>query len=264
MKISELPVYTQAHIAIGLVGVGFGALALVLRLPSLLIQIWNLVSRRRFPVWAYTIASSFKRFHALAGNIFVLAFMLMPTTANWIWPRFGTPKPIINLILVAIFSVFLGVICIRLYTWLTGDGQLSRSIAPSSPVVELSKRGQAENMYSGTTNTDPTEREAQLVFSGCALRSCLLVTHIFCMIFAWVSLIGAGQAFLGNARTVYPYKRYPSDPSEAALTDQLVGRCTGRDLKDPLLPSWLLQLDCGFGPVCAESTNGGISTTTWK
>ena len=80
-------------------------------------------------------------------------------------------------------------------------------------------------------------------------RGLLLVlkyAHGLIMVYSWVMLLGAGQAFLDNARTNgFPY---PPGP----LTDSLVGRCYARNLQSPDMPSWLLNLTCGLGVMCQD------------
>jgi hypothetical protein len=71
--------------------------------------------------------------------------------------------------------------------------------------------------------------------------------HGFFMFYAQVMLLGAGMAFSSDNRTGFSYKR-------GADTDMLIGRCYGRDLRDPSGPAWLIDLACGYGLLCAVSS----------
>ncbi len=78
--------------------------------------------------------------------------------------------------------------------------------------------------------------------------------HGFFMFYAQIMLLGAGVAFSTNNRAEFPYTR--GDES-----DMLFGRCYGRDLRDPSGPTWLNDLACGYGLVCAISSADDIATT---
>ncbi len=76
--------------------------------------------------------------------------------------------------------------------------------------------------------------------------------HAILMTYSLVMLLGAGQAFLSNARiNQFPY------PDNSDVTDSLVGRCYGRNLIEPDTYAWLKNLTCGFTSYCQESTKGG-------
>jgi hypothetical protein len=49
------------------------------------------------------------------GQLFLAGYVAMPLTANWIWPRLGTPIPIVRLIIACFVSLFFGVVFIRVY-----------------------------------------------------------------------------------------------------------------------------------------------------
>jgi hypothetical protein len=82
----------------------------------------------------------------------------------------------------------------------------------------------------------------------------LKVMHGFFMFYAQVMLLGAGVAFSTNNRSDFPYQRGDE-------TDALIGRCYGRDLRDPSAPTWLSGLPCGYGLVCAVTSAVDNSTS---
>jgi hypothetical protein len=76
--------------------------------------------------------------------------------------------------------------------------------------------------------------------------------HSVLMIFSWVMLLGAGQAFLANARIHnFPYKQ------DDTVVDTLVGRCYGRNLISSDVPNWLKNLTCGITNMCQVSSRDG-------
>ena len=81
--------------------------------------------------------------------------------------------------------------------------------------------------------------------------------HAIFMIYSWVMLLGAGQAFLSNSRSKsFPYPK----TSEDMVTDSLVGRCFARNLiSGEIAPTWLTDLKCGLTSFCQESTKGGTN-----
>ena len=87
--------------------------------------------------------------------------------------------------------------------------------------------------------------------------------HAIFMIYSWVMLLGAGQAFLSNSRSNgFPYPQTSSD----MVTDSLVGRCFARNLIAGEIdaPKWLTDLSCGLTSFCGESTNGGKNSYLGK
>ena len=76
--------------------------------------------------------------------------------------------------------------------------------------------------------------------------------HGILLLYSWVMLLGAGQAFLSNSRVSgFPY------PQNDPVTDSLVGRCFARNLLESSAPAWLTNLSCGLTSFCQESTQGG-------
>lgn len=78
--------------------------------------------------------------------------------------------------------------------------------------------------------------------------------HAFLMFYSYVMILGAAGAFSSNART----KKFPYTPK---ATDQLYGRCFGRNLNETIdgisVPGWLGSLQCGTGAWCLVSALGG-------
>jgi len=82
----------------------------------------------------------------------------------------------------------------------------------------------------------------------------LKYVHGFLMFYSYVMILGAAGAFGSNARSHnFPYGHH--------TTDQLYGRCFGRNLNDSAagysVPGWVAGLQCGTGVWCEESALGG-------
>jgi len=105
-----------------------------------------------------------------------------------------------------------------------------------------------ENPPSQLTNKDTHKPQYKHVW--------LKWLHGFLMFYSYVMILGAAGAFGSNARSRgYPYKK--------KSTDQLYGRCFGRNLNASApgyeVTSWLGNLQCGTGPWCTESATGGLN-----
>lgn len=182
--------------------------------------------------------------HTIFGGLFLACCLFMPVTANWIWPRYGTPREIIYLISSMYISIVLGIVCIRVYKALKEKEEEPVEVAqvdeePVDPVDEENK-----------TALDPpgVAPLGQRKTSRRRLLLGLKYAHSLFMVYSWVMLLGAGQAFVQNSRTNgFPYSPGP-------LTDSLVGRCYARDLQSPEMPGWLLNLTCGLGVMCADAS----------
>ncbi len=180
--------------------------------------------------------------HSILGGLFLTCSLFMPITANWIWPRYGTPSDIIYLIASMYISIVLGMICIRMYK-LKVDSYPLRTDSVSCAAVRLnetnaSASSQIDNGDEAVTaQTIPQEKSWSwwILFK---------YSHAILMIYSWVMLFGAGQAFLENSRTQgFPYP-------QGEVADSLVGRCYGRNLQPPNLEDWLRNMRCGFSAMC--------------
>jgi hypothetical protein len=221
--------YIHFHIGLGWTGVAFGSIAWGLRVPGALF----ILLRRSLP--SQNIARTVSILHVIAGGLFLVCCIFMPITANWIWPRYGTPREIIYLIASMYIAIVIGLLCIRLYKFLS-EAKADTEVEGEAIVNEDQTGIEHRNRHLQFTIIPQTRREFLLVF--------LKYAHALLMIYSWVMLLGAGQAFLANSRTNdFPY---PPGP----LADSLVGRCYGRDLQDPKAPNWLLNLTCGLGVMC--------------
>jgi len=239
---SELSQYIHFHIGIGWTGVTFGAMAMACRVPDF----FGLMGR--FPK---KVAGAIHILHGVFGFLFLVCCLFMPITANWIWPRYGTPKEIIYLISSMYIAIVLGIGCIR----------LRRFLSPAAVAVENNDMRQEFEQLPGASpedgerKNDDSEQHQEEVQGQKSMttRQVVLValkyTHGLLMVYSWVMLLGAGQAFLENSRT----KGFPYPPGP--ITDQLIGRCYARDLQFPDMPSWLLNLKCGLGVMCAEKSS---------
>jgi uncharacterized membrane protein len=230
----SLSTYIHVHVGIGWTGVAFGALAMALRLPDFFCLMGHIPNK---------ISRAIRILHYICGGLYLLCCLFMPITANWIWPRYGTPMEIIYLIVSLYIAIVVGILCIRVYKFL-------------SPVHKTQEQTTEEpsDETEDQTVEDPPDLQSRCQTLGkirCNRRVLLLLlkySHGLIMMYSWVILLGAGQAFLLNSRTNgFPY---PPGP----ITDSLVGRCYGRDLQSPEMPSWLLNLTCGLGVMCADSS----------
>ncbi len=93
--------YIQFHVAIGWSGVAFGLAAMALRIPDFLCLLQR-VPRHLQLLIHYA--------HSILGGLFLMCTLFMPITANWIWPRYGTPSEIIYLIASMYISIVLGLL----------------------------------------------------------------------------------------------------------------------------------------------------------
>ena len=131
--------------------------------------------------------------------------------------------------------------------------QLNESIEAKLEVVEsaeLDHKPALINQEAGNIrNAEATVNQAAQ--SRNPRHKWLKVMHGFFMFYAQIMLLGAGIAFSTNNRAAFPYKRGDE-------TDMLFGRCYGRDLRDPAGPAWLNDLACGYGLVCANSSDADV------
>ncbi len=107
-----LNAYTNFHVGIGWTGVTFGFIALGLRICDF----FNLMER--LPMYYQKIIATG---HTLFGGFYLLCCLFMPITANWIWPRFGTPKEIIYLITSMYLAIVGGISTLRIYKYINND-----------------------------------------------------------------------------------------------------------------------------------------------
>mmetsp|Transcript_15762 Transcript_15762/g.22498 ORF Transcript_15762/g.22498 Transcript_15762/m.22498 type:complete len:229 (+) Transcript_15762:77-763(+) len=221
--------YIQFHVAIGWTGVAFGLVAMALRIPDFLCIL------KRIPI-KFRILIHYA--HSICGGLFLICSLFMPISSNWIWPRYGTPHAIIFLIASMYISIVLGLISIRIYKFkvdncsITGGHtttRLNTSTCVSSGVEIL------DSVSTDLPNQQENSWSWWILFK---------YAHAIFLIYSWVMLFGAGQAFLSNSRT----RGFPYPPGE--LTDSLVGRCYGRNLQPPNLEEWLRNLTCGFSAMC--------------
>ncbi len=103
----------------------------------------------------------------------------MPITANWIWPRYGTPFVIIFLIVSMFLSLSLGIFTIKLFYYFNKQTK--------------GKENNKDKEERLLTNLLVNEEEKTNDYTSC---NSLKYLHGFFMIYAWVMLLGAGQAFL--------------------------------------------------------------------
>jgi hypothetical protein len=230
-----LSTYIHVHVGIGWTGVAFGALAMALRLPDFFCLMGRIPNK---------ISQAMRILHCIFGGLFLLCCLFMPITANWIWPRYGTPMEIIYLIVSMYIAIIVGIVCIRVYKFLS-PVQKTQEQTTEEPIDEAQEDQTVEDPPDQQSRCCPTS----LGTIRCNRRVSLLLlkyAHGLIMVYSWVMLLGAGQAFLLNSRANgFPY---PPGP----ITDSLVGRCYGRDLQSPEMPSWLLNLTCGLGVMCAD------------
>lgn len=154
--------------------------------------------------------------------------------------------------------MILGIICIRIYKYMNrhvfARALLEENESKPTPALDLLQiEGEPSSSYSATVSPVPNAEKAQELESLKPKYIWLKYLHTLFMVYSWVMILGAGQAFSSNARTHFPYTQ------DDGVTDSLVGRCYGRNLTYPTSPSWLTALQCGLGSFCAESTNGGAN-----
>lgn len=249
--------FIKFHISIGWTGVAFGFLALALRAPDLLKRWW------RAPPG---VRRAMETLHSVSGGMFIVCSIFMPVTANWIWPRFGTPYEVVWFITSMFLAMLLGVACIRLRRYLLNMSHADDRLANAKPNesdrtedVGLSSAVTCGDIDSSGAGNEQNEGpgcppEAQIAESSNKkyLYLALKYLHAMFMTYSLVMLLGAGQAFLSNSRmNQFPY------PSDEIVTDSLIGRCYGRNLLEPSGPSWLTTLTCGLTSYCQESSRGG-------
>ena len=161
----------------------------------------------------------------------------VPVTALWIWPRYGTPDLIVHLISAMYAAIAVGVACIRLFKRLNRDALVALRSRRDAAAQELAA---VEEQASSEATEPPRLRHAWLKWA-----------HGGLLLFAWIMLEGAGEAFSANARVSgFPYEKDD-------VSDSLHARCYGRDLRAPDAPQWLTSLACGDGAICAQSVTGG-------
>ena len=151
-------------------------------------------------------------------------------------------------------SIAAGFACIR--TWKLLNADALASLAMASKPTERTTIAAGDALERAATRADDSADATQVTPP--PLRfTWLKWLHGLLFIYAFAMLLGAGQAFLGNARVNgFPYANLPDD---ADVVDSLHGRCYGRDLRDAKAPAWLNALPCGPGEVCAVSVNGGAN-----
>jgi len=224
--------FIHIHIGIGWTGVAFGGMALFLRAPDFLRFL------QRLPAFIQAFISFW---HTIFGGLYVLCCLFMPITANWIWPRYGTPYEIIILIVAMYLSLGVGFVCIRIYKYLNakGNGEVRnneiKAVECHQEIVEIGEESVAHNYM------EPDVAQPKYIY--------IKYLHSILMVFSWVMLLGAGQAFLQNARVNgFPYKQ------DDQIVDSLVGRCYGRNLISADIPGWLRNLSCEYTSMCRVSS----------
>ncbi|KAL3802090.1 hypothetical protein HJC23_010846 [Cyclotella cryptica] len=230
----SISTYIHFHIGIGWTGVAFGAMAMALRVPDFFALMNRLPTK---------VVAVIRFLHGIFGGMFLLCCLFMPITANWIWPRYGTPTEIIYLIVSMYVSIVLGILSIRLYRFLSVEEEVKERADANSELgaeVPIAHTNEETPLQESTTTPIRPRR--------CLLLLCLKYAHAIFMVYSWVMLLGAGMAFLSNARV----NGFPYPPG--VITDSLVGRCYGRDLVSPETPGWLANLTCGFGVMCADTS----------
>lgn len=233
MATMSISTYIHFHIGIGWTGVACGAVAMALRIPDFF-GLMDAVPAK--------LAVMIRFLHGLLGGAFLVFCLFMPITANWIWPRYGTPTEIIYLIISMYVAIVGGIASIRLHRILSlKEKENGRAIVHS----ELGDEAQVENNEETPVQES---RTLQMISSRCMLLFCLKYGHAIFMVYSWVMLLGAGMAFLSNARV----NGFPYIPG--TVTDSLVGRCYGRNLVMPETPGWLANLTCGFGVICVDKS----------
>jgi hypothetical protein len=252
--------YIHVHVGVGWTGVAFGALAMALRLPDFFCLMGGCI----IPDSNKIISRATVRIlHGISGGVYLVCCLFMPLTANWIWPRYGTPMEIIYLIVSMYMAIVAGIVCIRVYKLLSPSvhnkaPQQQEQITNEESVIvaqNLDEAAQSEVVEDAPSDQQKRSRCPSLNEIRCNRRVWLLFllkySHALIMVYSWVMLLGAGQAFLLNSRANgFPY---PAGP----ITDSLVARCYARDLQSsaPEMPSWLLNLTCGLGVMCADSSS---------
>jgi hypothetical protein len=264
--LANLPLLIRCHVAIAFTAVAFGSLAILLRIPDVLVQTLLASSYIRSKYESITdrlllplqkLNTWGKRWHGTVGMLYLAFCLFIPITSNWIWPRLGTPHMVIWFITTMHVAIILGMASIRLYRFLN-EGHYAQVPLMQQKGIHQGNYGThqtPDSNHHGEENENgrhkKKEEEEDLKLST-PRYLWLKYLHGFFMIYSFVMLVGAGQAFSSNARVGgFPYP--PEDP----ITDSLIGRCYGRDLSnDPSAPSWLTELACGLGVYCAESSRG--------
>lgn len=72
--------------------------------------------------------------HSVSGGMFIICSMFMPITANWIWPRFGTPYEVVWFITSMFLAMLLGIACIRLRRYLLNMSPADDILASAKPI----------------------------------------------------------------------------------------------------------------------------------
>lgn len=233
--------YTRFHVGIGWTAVAFGVIAILLKVPDII------------PIPFSKRIRNVLAWHSVFGGGFVTCAMFMPLTANWIWPRLGTPLEIIYLIASLYIGIVVGILLIRIFKYINRD--LYAKSLLSEKKIQMNSPSEVQVVSAneeGKSVKDTLLQKAKKLWNPYQDRHIWIkFLHGTVMIFSWVLMLGAGQAFLSNSRTNFPY------PANSSLTDSLYGRCYARNLNTTEAPSWLTALDCGYGVVCAESTRGG-------
>jgi hypothetical protein len=227
--------YIQFHVAIGWSGVAFGLSAMALRIPDFLCLLQRIPKQLQLVIHCA---------HGILGGLFLMCSLFMPITANWIWPRYGTPSEIIYLIASMYISIVLGMICIRMYIFKVDKyPPKTDSVGRAATQLNETNASVLAQIENGNDVAADQTMSSDKVMSRWILLKYL---HAIFMIYSWVMLFGAGQAFLENSRTQgFPYP-------QGEVADSLVGRCYGRDLQPPNLEDWLRNMTCGFSVMCKK------------
>ena len=240
---NDLPAFTRFHIMIGIFAISFAVIALALRIVLF---------------FKPKISRGINDFHVVFGWLYIIFAVFMPITSNFIWPRKGTPRSVVFFILSMFISMFLAIFSIKLYLYLN-----SMEIAKESVQLLLDKAFVTSTVgeidldieYHSEDNTETEMKECDKLSEPIVKLKIVNRTYIFLkylhgilMFYSLLMILGAAGAFISRASSPsWPYQ-------QGKDTDQLYGRCYGRNLNTTEIPEWLSNLPCGQGPWCSVSS----------
>lgn len=279
--------FIQFHISIGWTGVAFGFFALALRAPDLLNRWWRAPPGMR---------RTMETMHSVSGGMFIICSVFMPITANWIWPRFGTPYEVVWFITSMFLAMLLGIACIRLRRYLLNRSHVDEILASAGPIeadrtegVGLSLSAADGEVRSNegkersvgvaeSSNNDDVglplsaaggeidsskdnERDDRAgTSSGTVLIAKKSNKKYLALKYLHAIFMTYSLVMLLGAGQAFlsnsRMNQFPY-PRDEIVTDSLIGRCYGRNLAEPSSPSWLSTLACGLTSYCQESSRGG-------
>ena len=173
----------------------------------------------------------------------------MPITSNWIWPKLGTPWMVIFFISTMFISMAFGIICIKIFKHLnrhTMALELIYEQKSATPTMSKEAVSDVQIIVEQNELGIPISNANIIPHPPLRQHMWLKYLHGFFMFYSYVMILGAAGAFGSNARTHnFPYKE--------TETNQLYGRCYGRNLNESSAPEWLTSLDCGVNAWCKVS-----------